>query len=100
MKRVIVAALLIAANFLIGTPSVFAQEPFRLLTPAQTNAFHQCLHAVWVDDYCRNNTPWFFQNYGRSFMACVYANGGGKFPINGRTWYDAEDYCRSRAQSR
>jgi hypothetical protein len=95
MKRAIVAPLLIAASFLIGPPSVFAQEPFR-----QTKAFHECLRAAWVDDYCRNNTPWFFQNYGRSFMACVNANGGGKFPINGRTWYDAEDYCRSRTQSR
>ncbi len=96
MKRVIVAALLIVANSLIGAPSVFAQAP----TPAGTKAFHECLHAAWVEDYCRNNTQWLFANYGPSFLACVYANGGGRFPMHGRTWFNTEDYCRIRAQSR
>jgi hypothetical protein len=98
MKRGIVAALLMIANFLIDAPSVFAQAPFRLLTPAETKALDECLHAVWVDEYCRNNTQWLFADYSRSFLACVYANGGRPLPM--RTWFNTEDYCRSRAQNR
>jgi hypothetical protein len=100
MKKVVVAALLIVANSLSGGPSAFAQVPFRYLTPAETKAFDECLHTAWVYDYCRDNAHWFLWNYSQSFLACVYANGGGKLPMNGRTWFNTDDYCRSRAQRR
>ena len=101
MKRVIVAALHIVPSLLpIGASSVSAQVPFPAFTTAGTRGFNACLYAAWVDDYCRKSVFWSFRSYGDSFLACVYANKGGKFPMVGRTWYNTEEYCRIRAQGR
>jgi hypothetical protein len=96
MKRVVTVTLLMAANFLIGSWSVRAQQSFHVLTPSEMSAFHECMHTAWVNDYCRNTTQWFLPNYSRWFLACVHANGGGKYPMDGRNWSNTEDYCRSR----
>ena len=93
-------ALLVVAGLLIGAPEVFAQESFRL-SLAETQAFHECMYAAWVDNYCRDRTLWFLPNYHRWFLTCVDANGGGKYPIDGRrNWVSAEDYCRSGLRTR
>jgi hypothetical protein len=101
MKRLIVAVLLIVPSLLpIAASSVLAEVPFHAFTTTGTRAFNACLYAAWVDDYCRNIAFWSSQSYGESFLACVDANKGGKFPLAGRSWYNTEEYCRIRAQGR
>jgi hypothetical protein len=70
-----------------------------LLSPVESRAYHACLFAAYIDDYCRENSGRLDAHWGRVYSACVAANGGGRFPLDGRTWYNTDDYCWSRAQA-
>src|SRR5258708_27491974 len=101
MKRFLIAALLIVPSLLpIADSSALAQVPFPAFTTTATRAFNACVYAAWVADFCRNTAFWSSQSYGESFLACVSANKGGKFPLAGRSWYNTAEYCRIRAQGR
>jgi hypothetical protein len=99
MLKIGVATLLIGASLLIGTAAV-AEVPSRAFAIQGTKAFNACLFAVWVADYCRMHNHWFALDYDESFRACVLANGGGKFPIDGRARFNTVDYCRAMAHDR
>jgi hypothetical protein len=88
MKNGVVAAALVAGVFLINSSSAFSEERWGLLTPAQYRAYHACLFESWIQDYCR----WNSFAYGQ----CVVANGGARYPLNGRLF--TEDYCWETAQ--
>jgi hypothetical protein len=99
MLRIGVATLLIGASLTIGSAAV-AQVPARAFAIHGTKAFNACLFTAWVADYCRLHNHWFARDYNESFRACVLANGGGKFPMEGRTSFNTEDYCRAMAHAR
>jgi hypothetical protein len=88
MKVVVVAATLMAGLFLINTSSVSADERWGSLTREQTRAYHACLFESWIQDYCHS--------YSLAYSQCVIANGGGKYPLEGRMF--TEDYCWYTAQ--
>ena len=57
MKVLVVAAALVVGHFLINSSPAFAQQRSGLrLTAAETRAYHACLFAAWVEDYCRGNS--------------------------------------------
>jgi hypothetical protein len=99
MLKLIVATLLIGSNLTIGTAAV-AQVPVRAFATHGTRSFNACLFAAWVADYCRMHNHWFAPDYDESFRACVLANGGGRFPMDGRAGFSTEDYCRTMAHVR
>jgi hypothetical protein len=92
----IIVSVLIGTSLTIGT-GAFAQAPLRHFPVQGTKAFNECLFAAWVDDYCRGHIHWFARSYDEFYRACVIANGGGRFPMDGRTGFNTEDYCRARA---
>jgi hypothetical protein len=104
MKTAVISCGLLAGYLLVtcapavAADQLFVQTPalaggqWGLLTPAQRRAYHACLYAAWVQDYCKENS--------RAVGACIIANGGGGFPIEGRLftdrycWYAAQDVAR------
>lgn len=100
MKALVGAATLVVGHFLINASPASAQERLgRLLTPHETRAYHACLSEAWIEDYCRANSGRWSPSYDRVFPACVIANGGGRFHLDGRDgWYNTDDYCWSAAQ--
>lgn len=89
--RVLASAAVLAAGLgLVSSGAAFSGERdgWGLPTPAQARAYHDCLYAAWVEDYCRANS--------KAVDACIIANGGGHFPLSGR-WF-TDDYCWYAAQ--
>jgi hypothetical protein len=84
--------ILIAGYFLVHGSAARAEDHWGLLSPTQREAYHACLYAAWVADYCKENS--------RAMGACIIANGGGKFPLGDRRftdeycWYAAQDVSR------
>ena len=89
MRALVIAATLLASYLLTPGSSALAQDQGGILSPAQRQAYHACLYAAWVEDYCRENS--------RALGACVVANGGGRFPLADRRFTD--DYCWHAAQT-
>jgi hypothetical protein len=88
MKFVVVAATLIAGLFWVSSSPASADERWGSLTRDQTRAYHACLFESWIQDYCHS--------YSLAYSQCVIANGGGKYPLEGRRF--TEDYCWYTAQ--
>jgi hypothetical protein len=83
MRTSVIAAILVASYCLVRGAPIHAQESGGLLSPEQRRAYHACLYAAWVADYCKENS--------RAINACIVANGGGRFPLGDRRYTD--DYC-------
>jgi hypothetical protein len=98
MRVLLTAATLVVGHFLINCAPAFAQAQGGLLTPAQTRAYHACMTAAWIDDYCRENAWGVFVRYDRTYPACVLANRGRIFPLAGRPFFDADEYCWNQAR--
>ena len=76
MKKILLAAALGVSAFLSGSSTLFAQTPAPsgLLPPGERKAYHACLRARWVDEYCRLRALGAFWDYGAVFDACLIAN--------------------------
>ncbi len=88
MKAAVVAATLVVGYMAFSAPPASAEERWGLLTPMQTRAYHACLFEAWVQDWCRETS--------HAYQQCVIANGGGRYPLEGRRFTD--DYCWYTAQ--
>jgi hypothetical protein len=89
MRALAIAVALIGGGLLVSSaPARSAPRWEGLLSSQQSRAYHACLFEAWIQDYCRWNSS--------AYSQCVIANGGGKYPLNGR-WF-TEDYCWSTAQ--
>ena len=73
MSTRIMVAVLVACQVFLSASPVFAQGASGLLSWSEKRAYHACLYAVWIDDYCRTHA-WGFSD--RAFRECVIANGG------------------------
>lgn len=89
MKSSVIAAVLVGSYLLVDSASAWAQDQWGLLSPKQRQAYHACLYEAWVEDYCHANSL--------DVGACIVANGGGRFPLEGRRFTD--DYCWYAAQA-
>jgi hypothetical protein len=99
MKWLLVAIALAASQLWIDGLAAFAQEREGvLLTRGEARAYHACLFAAWVEDYCRENSWKPTANWDRVYLTCVAANGGGRFPLAGRNWRNTDDYCAAAAR--
>jgi hypothetical protein len=102
MKRAVTCCGLLAGYLLVTGAAAFAAdqlavstparvgEQWRLLTPTQRRAYHACLYAAWIYDYCKENSP--------AVGACIVAFGGGRFPLDGQHYY-SDEYCWAAAQN-
>jgi len=100
MKALVGAAALVVGHLLINCSPASSQDHLPvLLSPDETHAYYACLKAAWVEDYCRANSARWSATYDRVLQACIVANGGGNFPLNGRHWWDRDDYCWAAARS-
>jgi hypothetical protein len=99
MKALVVVAVLAVVCLLANCSESFAQDPFRVrLTPRAMRAYHACLYEAWIEDYCRGNSARPTASYDSVFAACVLANHGGRFPLQGRDGSNTDGYCWSVAQ--
>jgi hypothetical protein len=92
MKARVAAGALLAGYLLMNCSPALAGTPWGMLTPEERRAYHACLYAAWVQDYCEENS--------RAVSACIIAHGGGAFPLDGRhfihdyCWYAAQNFSR------
>lgn len=84
MRSAVIGSTLIVGYLLAQGSSALAQDQWGgMLSPVQREAYHACLYAAWVQDYCQENS--------RAVGACIVANGGGGFPVDHPRFTD--DYC-------
>lgn len=89
-----------AANGLAAdgpVPPPLQARPGALFTPVESRAYRACLFAAWIEDYCYGNSARWTSTYERVFASCIAANGGGRFPLEGRTVLNTDDYCWAAA---
>ena len=99
MKVLVTAATLVVGHLLVSSSPAFAQQRLgSRFTAAETRAYNACLFAAWIDDYCRGNSWRPTANRDRVYATCVAANGGGRFPLDGRTRDNTDDYCWDAAR--
>lgn len=91
--RIMTVALTVL-QVLIGSTPLFAQAKFGSFTPADRRAFHACLYAHYIADYCRFRA-WGVDYY--SFADCVIANGACECVVTQGGYWDGEvdEACRS-----
>ena len=94
MKALVIAgALGVGLCLISGSHTIAGDRSGVLLTPSETRAYRACLFEAWIQDYCHGNSARRTATYDRVYPACVIANGGGRFPLEGRTWFNTDDYC-------
>jgi hypothetical protein len=100
MRLILAATALVVGQLLAGGSPAFSQQPRILLTPEQTRAYHACMTAAWVQDYCRTHAWGIFGSYDRTEAECVVANRGDIFSMNGRGLFEnTEGYCWYQAHN-
>jgi hypothetical protein len=100
MRVILAATALIVGQLLGGGSPAFSQQPRVLLTPEQTRAYHECMTAAWVQEYCRSHAWGIFGRYDRTEAECVAANRGNIFSLNDRRLYEnTEGYCWNQAHN-
>jgi hypothetical protein len=94
MNTRFMTAVLTATSILTSASSVFAVDDFGFLSRGEKKAYHACLYAQFIGDYCRTHA-WGFSTY--SFRDCVIANGAcGCSIVNRGYWGPAiDDACRA-----
>src|SRR5262249_45508513 len=97
-KRRGIVNKLVALALVIGIfapPSLlFAQDAPGPLTRAESIAYHACLRAAWVDDYCRSRSFGFLSS---SYDTCLISNGVQVVPVRGYGIW-AKDRCWALAR--
>lgn len=90
-------AATLAAGLILSPSLVFAEYGPNLLTNAQKRAYHICLYASFIENYCRWNA------WGSSFGAfreCKIANWAGRVPPGYPFWGPGvENMCRELIQT-
>jgi hypothetical protein len=98
MRFTVGAAALVSGYLLVSGSPAFSQDRSILLTPQQTRAYHACLTAAWVQDYCGTHSWGVFATFDRTNAECVVANRGDRFPLEGRRFLqNTEGYCWEEA---
>ncbi len=100
MRVILAATAFIVGQLLAGGSPAFSQQPRVLLTPEQTRAYHACMTAAWVQEYCHTHAWGIFGSYDRTEAECVAADRGDIFSLNSQRLYEnTESYCWNQAHS-
>jgi len=90
-------ATALAACLLLSPSLVFAEYGSGLLSHGQKRAYHTCLYASFIENYCR------FNAWGSSvgaFRECMIANRAGRVPPGYPFWGPGvENLCRGLIQT-
>lgn len=90
------AAVMAILQIMMIPSALVAGERWQLLTPSEKKAYHACLYASFINDYCR------FHAWGSSeaaFRECVIANGAGRVRFGFPYWgLGINDACRAVVQ--
>jgi hypothetical protein len=98
MRFTVGAAALVSGYLLASGAPAFSQDPSVLLTPQQTRAYHACMTAAWVQDFCTSHAWGIFATFDRTKAECIAADRGNIFPLEGRRYFEnTEGYCWSEA---
>jgi hypothetical protein len=98
MKTLVVAGALVLDLCLLAGSSAFADyRDGILLTRSEARAYHACLYEAWIQDWCHANSARPTSSYERVYAGCVLANRGGRFPLEGRSFANTDDYCWTAA---
>ena len=88
----------VAGQLLISSIPLFADDAPRLLTPAQARAYHACLYASYIDNYCRFHSS---ASSAAEFHECLIANGAGRAALDLPWWgLGVKEACRALVQAR
>jgi hypothetical protein len=91
-----VLPVLVSGQLLLMS-SAFAGNDFHPFTPAEKRAYHACLYASYINNYC------LFHAWGGSeeaFRECVIAQGAGGIPPGVPPWgFGINDRCRALVQA-
>ncbi len=99
MRTQTIWVALVLGISLIHSSGSLAQDGYgALLTPSEARAYRACLFEAWIEDWCHGNSGRPTATYERVYPACVAANGGGRFPLEGRNWFNTDDYCWNAAR--
>jgi hypothetical protein len=90
-------AILAGCQIALCCPSsVLAQDDWAVLNPREKRAYHACLYASFINEYCRSHA---WGSPEGAFRECVIANGAGGVRVGFPYWGLAtNDACRARAQ--
>jgi hypothetical protein len=98
MKRLITSGLVLGLALASGSLAFAGPSGRSLLSPMEARAYRACLFEAWIQEYCGGNSMRPTSTAGRVYTTCVLANGGGRFPMEGRTYANTDDFCWYAAQ--
>ena len=95
----LISVVLTVCGILVNSFPLRAQDDHGLLSPAEKRAYHACLYAHWIENYCRFHT-WGYSE--ASLRNCVIANNGcGCVIAKGGYWGPfIDDACHFLYRSR
>jgi len=98
MRVIVLAAALAVGCAFVDCSAAFSQEQRILLTPAQTRAYHDCLTAAWLLEYCQTHAWGAFGSYDRTKAECLAADRADVFALRDRRYFENnESYCWNQA---
>jgi hypothetical protein len=98
MRIILIATALIVGQLLAEGSPAFSQVPRLLLTPQQTRAYHACLTAAWLQEYCQSHAWGILGTYDRTNAECIAVNRADIYSLNDRRPFEnTEGYCWSQA---
>ena len=98
MRGILVATAIIVGHLLSEGSPAFSQGARVLLTPEQTRAYHACLTAAWLQEYCGTHAWGIFGTYDRTNAECIAANRADIYALSSRRVFEnTEGYCWNQA---
>jgi hypothetical protein len=92
-----ISVVVVACQMLMNSSPLLAGDDARLLTGAQKKAYHACLYASFIDDYCRFHA---WGSTAAAFRECVIAQGAGRIPPGYPFWgLGVNDACRALVEA-
>lgn len=87
----------VAGQLLMSSMPLFAGDAPQLLTPGETRAYHACLYASFIDNYCRFHSS---ASSEAEFHECLIANSAGRILHEVPYWgFGIKEACRTLAQA-
>jgi hypothetical protein len=90
--------IIVAVLLPMSTIPLLAGDGSRPFSPSEKRAYHACLYASFIENYCR------FHAWGATeaaFRECIISQGAGRLPLDVPRWgLGINDVCRALSQAR